>query len=80
MSLFRNRLRRIILDALLPGEEQQLKSTVRVGNNSMIGYGDICAVFRQGKRGNARCYDLFGNVYYLSELSEDQCNAIIDAL
>lgn len=75
----RNLLRARILQLPLFGE-QRLSRTVRVKNNSMMGHGDICEVFRHGKNGAARCADRFGNMYFLSELSEAVCAEILAAL
>lgn len=75
----RNLLRARILQLPLFGE-QRLSHPVRVVNNSMLGYGDICEVYRHGRNGAARCADGFGNAYYLSELSETVCAEILDAL
>lgn len=75
----RNLLRSRILALPLYGE-QRLSHTIRVVNNSMLGHGDICEVFRHGKNGAARCADEFGNMYYLSELSEAVCAEILAAL
>ncbi|MDE5886038.1 MAG: hypothetical protein K2H46_00440 [Muribaculaceae bacterium] len=74
---FRNELRGLIRRSLSPEQELKLSGLVRVPNNSMIGYGDICALYRHGKRGIASVVDQFNNLYYLSELSEDACRQIL---
>lgn len=75
----RNLLRSRILRLPLFGE-QRLSRTIRVINNSMLGHGDICEVYRHGKNGAAKCADEFGNVYCLSELSQAVCAEILAAL
>lgn len=75
----RNLLRSRILQLPVFGS-QRLSRTVRVVNNSMLGHGDICEIYRHGKNGAARCVDEFGNMYYLSELSEAVCAEILTAL
>lgn len=77
---FHSALRSLVLSRLTPEEELQLTSSVRVENNSMLGYGDIDVVYRHGKNGAVRCADRFNNMYYLSELSEAQCRAILEAI
>ena len=76
---FRSALRASIL-SLPIGGERRLTSLVRVPNNSMMGYGNICGVYRHGKNGAARCFDEFNNCYSLSELSEAECQAVLAAL
>lgn len=79
-TTFHSALRRAILANLAAGEEMKLSHPVRVSNNSMMGYGDIVGVYRHGKQGAARCFDGFNNAYYLSELTEEQCQEILNAM
>ncbi len=74
---FRNELRGVIRRSLAPEQELPLTGLVRVPNNSMIGYGEICALRRHGKRGFACVVDQFDQLYHLSELSEDSCRQIL---
>lgn len=76
---YRSALRKFILSLPLYGEHR-LSHTVRVENNSMIGFGNICEVYRHGKNGAARCADEFGNMYILSRLPEAVCAEILSAI
>ena len=76
---FRSSLRQFILSLPIDGEHR-LSSIVRVSNNSMVGYGDICGVCRYGKRGGAYCFDVIDQLYPLSKLSESECKAILTNL
>lgn len=78
---FRSLLRSTILSRLNPEEELELVGLVRHPTDTiMVGYGDICALRRHGKRGFASVVDQFDNLFHLSELPESECREILSLI
>lgn len=78
---FHSALRELILSVLAPGQELRLAGLVRHYTDTiMVGYGDICSIYRHGKRGVACVLDEFDNYFRLSELSEDECHDIMSKI